>query len=167
MLESLGLRVLEGLPHFISLVIPQVRIRFQIAPGVGAGLGIAAVPFEILVGGAAVLTGTTDANGEIIVPLPLVQAGNCSVKIFGSEFPIALLASWDPVTTDKGKQQRLDHMGYIRGYQLSTTIDPPADGTLSERFHNAINDFQWNEDIAVDGVAGPITQGRLTAAAGL
>jgi hypothetical protein len=167
MLESLGLRVLEGLPQFISLVVPQVRIRFQIAPGVGAGLGIGAVPFEVVVGGVSVLTGTTDTNGEIIVPLPLVQGGGCSVKIFGSEFPIALLASWDPVTTVKGQQQRLDHLGYIRGYQLSTTIEPPADGTLTERFHNAINDFQWNEDIAVDGAAGPVTQGRLTTAAGL
>jgi hypothetical protein len=64
MLESLGIRVLEGLTHFISLVVPQVRIRFQIASGPGAGLGIDAVPFEILSAGAVVVTGSTDANDE-------------------------------------------------------------------------------------------------------
>ncbi|MFN0104870.1 MAG: peptidoglycan-binding domain-containing protein [Bryobacteraceae bacterium] len=155
------------MPHFISLVIPQVRIRFQIAPGTGAGLGISGEPFEIMAGGAAVLAGTTDANGEVIVPLPLVQAGGCSIKIFGVDYPITLLAAWDAETVRTGRQQRFDHLGYIHGYQLDTTIDPTADGVLSERTHHSINNFQWDEDIAVDGDPGPITQGRLTTAAGL
>lgn len=166
-LDSLGLRVLEGLPFFMALVIPQVRIRFQLAPGTSAGLGIDAVPFEILSGGVSVFAGNTDPNGEVSVALPLVQAGNCAIRIFGAEFPITLLPAWDAVTTRTGRQQRFDHLGYVRGYQLSTTIDPPADGTLTERFHHSINDFQWDEDIAVDGDAGPVTQGRLTTAAGL
>ena len=167
MLDSLGLRVLEGLPHFMSLVIPQVRIRFQIAPGTGAGLGISAAPFEILLNGAVVAAGNTDANGELIVPLILIQAGGCAVRIFGADYPVTLIPSWDAATTRTGRQQRFDHLGYVRGYHLDTTIDPTADGTLTERYHHAINDFQWDEDVAVDGDPGPITQGRLTTAAGL
>lgn len=167
MLESLGVRVLEGLTHFISLVIPQVRIRFQIAPGPGAGLGIDAVPFEILSAGTVVSTGTTDANGEVIVPLLLVRAGGCSIRIFGSEYPINMLPAWDAVTAVTGQQQRFDQLGYVHGYQLDTTIDPTADGNLSERFHNAINGFQFDEDVVVDGNVNPATQARLTTAAGL
>ena len=166
MLDSLGLRVLEGLPHFVSLAIPQVRVRFQIAPGTEAGLGIDAAPYEVLVSGTVVVTGTTDANGEVSVPLLLVTGGNCAIKIFGTEYPLTLLAAWDPVTDRSGKQQRFDHLGYVHGYQLDTTIDPPADGTLTERYHHSINNFQWDQDIAVDGDPGPVTRGRLTTATG-
>ena len=168
MLESLGIRVLEGFTHFISLVVPQVRIRFQIAPGPGAGLGINGVPFEILSAGAVVGSGTTDANGEVIVPLLLVRTGGCAIRIFGTEFPITMLAAWDAVTTVTGQQQRFDHLGYIHGYQLDTTIDPTSDGTLTSRFHNSINGFQWDEDVVVNGTVDPaVTQVRLTTAAGL
>ena len=47
---------------------------------------------------------------------------------------LTALPAWDAVTARTGRQQRFDHLGYIHGYQLSDTIDPTADGTLTEDF---------------------------------
>ena len=167
MIDSLGFRVLEGLAHHVSLVIPQVRVRFQLAPGTAPDLGISGAAYEVVVNGAVALSGTTDANGEVVIPQPLVATGNCSLRIFGTEYPLALENSWDAVTTRKGRQQRFNHLGYIQGHLLDATVEPAADGNPASRYNHAINNFQWDQNLAADGAAGTNTQNKLTTVAGV
>lgn len=163
MLASRVARVSEGETHTTALAIPQVRIRFQIAPGTGTGLGIAAVPYQIFSGTTEVSQGTTDPNGEISIPVPLIQAGNCAVRAFGTDFPVTLLSAWDDISTALGQQQRLDHLGYVTGFlfDAGTSADP-----ATSRAFQAINAFQWDQDIRVDGICGPVTRGKLRTANG-
>ena len=66
---------------------------------------------------------------------------------------IKVRVGWlDPVDTISGQQARLLNLGYYRG-------------TLEERnpaeMRSAIEEFQCDQALAVDGDCGPITQGRL------
>ena len=167
MFEAFVQRVLEGLTQFNTIAMPIVRIRFQIAPGVGTGLGIAAVPFQVLVGGAPVHAGTTDANGEVTVPIPFIAAGNCVLRIFDTEFPLDFTPALDPVTAESGQAQRLDQMGYVTGYQLDATIDPSVEPTRAQpRSRQAALNLQADTGIAIDDDIGPQTRTQLTTKAG-
>lgn len=167
MFEALVQRVLEGLTQFNTIAMPIVRIRFQIAPGVGTGLGISGVPFQVQVGGVPVHTGTTDANGEVTVPIPFISAGGCVLRIFDSDFPLDFTAALDPVTTDLGQTQRLDQMGYITGYQLSDTIEPSTGARDTERSRQGALNLQADTNIAIDDIIGPQTRTQLTTGAGM
>lgn len=160
-------KVLEGLPHTNTIVLPKLRVRFQIAAGDGANIGIAGVKFQILLSGKAMSEGVTDPNGEIVVPLIQARAGNCSIKIFDTEYPIKLLPNWEAVDTYQGMQERLEHLGYIRGHLMDATVDPPADGTINERTLHAVNDFLWDSDLPVDGEVTAAMRTKLTTAAGV
>jgi hypothetical protein len=168
MFEAYVQRVLEGLSHFNTIAMPIVRIRFQVAPGTGTGLGISGVPFQVQVGGVPVHAGTTDANGEVTVPIPFIAVGNCSLRIFDSDFPLDFQAALDPVANVKGQLQRLDQMGYVTGYQLDNTIDPSFDTVRdTERSRQAALNLQADGDIAIDDVIGPNTRAKLTELAGM
>jgi hypothetical protein len=168
MFEAFVQRVLEGLPQFNTIAMPIVRIRFQIAPGTGTGLGIAAVPFQVQVGGVAVHAGTTDANGEVTVPIPFIAAGGCVLRIFDSEFPLDFTPTLDPVTSALGQLQRMDQMGYVTGYQLDATIEPSTSPTRNtERSRQCCLNFQNDAAIAIDDIIGNQTRTTLTTRAGL
>lgn len=168
MFEALVQRVLEGLSHFNTLAMPTVRIRFQIAPGTGTGLGIDAVPFQVLIGTSVVHAGTTDPNGEVTVPIPFITAGNCVLRIFGSDYPLDFAPSLDAVTAVSGQLQRMDQMGYVTGYQLSNVVDPST-GTVrdTERSRQCCLNLQADAGIAIDDDIGPQTRGQLTTRAGM
>lgn len=167
MFEAFVQRVLEGLTQFNTIAMPIVRIRFQIAPGTGTSLGIATVPFQVLVNGAPVHAGTTDANGEVTVPIPFIAAGNCVLRIFDTDFPLDFTPALDPVTSESGQAQRLDQMGYVTGYQLDATIDPSVEPTRAEpRSRQATLNLQADSDIAIDDEIGPQTRTQLTTKAG-
>jgi hypothetical protein len=167
MFEAYVQRVLEGLSHFNTIAMPIVRIRFQVAPGTGTGLGISGVPFQVQVGGVPVHAGNTDANGEVTVPIPFIAVGNCSLRIFDSDFPLDFQAALDPVANVKGQLQRLDQMGYVTGYQLDDTIEPSVEATrATPRSRQATLNLQADSDIAIDDDIGPQTRTQLTTKAG-
>ena len=62
------------------------------------------------------------------------------------------LGALDPKSTMTGIQARLNNLGYNTG---------PVDGIQGPRTTEAIRDFQEKYGLDVDGVAGPITQGKL------
>ena len=168
MFEAFVQRVLEGLTQFNTIAMPIVRIRFQLSPGTGTGLGIASVPFQVLVGGVAVHAGTTDANGEVTVPIPFVVAGGCVLRIFDTEFPLDFTPALDPVTSALGQLQRMDQMGYVTGYQLDATIEPSTDTTRNtERSRQCCLNVQADAGIAIDDDIGPQTRTQLTTLAGM
>lgn len=165
MFEALIQRTLEGLTQAVTLVIPAVRVRFQICPGTDAGLGIQGAQYEVVSGGVTVKTDTTDANGEATIPIPLIQTTACVLRIFGTDYPLDISAL-QPVTTIVGQQQRLNLMGYVTGYQLDATNDPTSDGNDSTRHQQGIMNFQTDKALTIDGKIGPKTRGSLTKAAG-
>ena len=168
MFEALVQRVLEGLTHFNTIAMPIVKIRFQLAPGTGTGLGINGVPFQVLVGGVAVHAGTSDPNGEVTVPIPFITAGGCVLRIFDSDFPLDFSPALDPVSGDSGQLQRMDQMGYVTGYQLSDVIEPSTDAVRNtERSRQCALNFQADANITIDDNIGNQTKGQLTAKAGM
>ena len=168
MFEALVQRVLEGLTQFNTLAMPIIKIRFQLSPGTGTGLGISGVPFQVLVGGVAAHAGTTDPNGEVTVPIPFIAAGGCVLRIFDSDFPLDFSPTLDAVTAESGQLQRMDQMGYVTGYQLSDVIEPSTDVTRNtERSRQCCLNLQADAGIAIDDDIGPQTRTQLTTRAGM
>lgn len=168
MFEALVQRVLEGLTSFNTIAMPIVKIRFQLGPGTGTGLGIDGVPFQVLVGGVPVHAGTTDTNGEATVPIPFIAAGGCILRIFDSDFPLDFSPSLSAVTSTLGQLQRMDHLGYVTGYQLLDDIEPATGPQRdTERSRQCCLNLQADAGIAVDDVIGPNTQTQLTTRAGM
>jgi hypothetical protein len=143
-----------------TLVLHCVPIRFQIAPGTGAGLGIQGVNYVVTVNGTPFATGQTNADGEVQVPL---VAGGATVRIFDTDYlvtphPDGLV----DITTRRGRQKRLDHLGYMTGYQLGPIAnDVPDDDRDGTRTQQAIMNFQTDTGLTIDGDIGNKTEGKL------
>jgi hypothetical protein len=166
MFDALIARTADALSQLNTLAIPVVRIRFQICPGVDAGIGIAAAPYTVSAGGAQFKSDVTDANGEVTVPILLITMGGVVLRIFDTDYPLSFHVL-RAVNTIPGQQKRLDVLGYITGYLLNPLGNRPIDdGNDSGRFQQAINNFQTDQTIAIDGDIGPQTRGRLTSVAG-
>jgi len=166
MFEALVSRTAEGLTHLNTLAMPSVRIRFQICPGVDPGLGIAGAAYKILSNGAEFKKGTTDANGEVAVPILLITQGGCALHIFDTDFDLSFHVL-QTLTTVAGQQKRFDIMGYNTGYQLVALLNNVIDdGVDNERFQQAIMNFQTDQVIGIDGVIGPKTRGKMQSAGG-
>lgn len=100
---------------------------------------------------------TTDGEGGLEVPLEEgAEAGE--LVLGGAETALArvripvLVGHLDPVTVITGQEARLNSLGYRAG----TAGDP---GALP--FRSAVEEFQCDERLVVDGVCGPKTQDRL------
>ncbi len=143
-----------------TIVLPQVPIRFQIAPGTGAGLGIQGATYVVTVNGTQFATGQTNADGEVMVPL---TPGGAVVRVFETEYTVTLHADgFVDITTMRGRQKRLDHLGYVTGYQLTPIAsDTPDDGTDGPRTQQAIMNFQTDTGITIDGEIGAQTEQKM------
>jgi len=62
----------------------------------------------------------------------------------------------DPIDTPSGQMHRLHNLGYEPGPPV-----PPVTDEDRRRRRSAIEEFQCDQGLAVDGVCGPATQGRL------
>jgi len=161
MFEALIQRTLEGLTQFNTLALPIVRIRFQIAPGTGTGLGINGVPFVVLVGSTPLHAGTTD-------PIPFIAGGGCILRIFDSDFPLDFSPALNAVTSTIGQLQRMDQMGYVTGYQLLDDIEPSTGAVRNtERSRQCCLNLQADAGISIDDILGPNTRTQLTTRAGM
>lgn len=166
MFEALISRTLDGLTHLSTLVMPTVRVRFQICPGTDTGLGIAGVNYRVLQNGVEFKKDVTDANGEATVPILLIQQGGAVLRIFDTDYNLSF-HPLQALNTVAGQQKRFDVAGYFTGYQLvelaNNVID---DGVDTPRFQQAIMNFQTDQVIAMDGVIGPKTRGKMQKALG-
>ena len=93
---------------------------------------------------------TTDGDGKIEQQIPK-NAESGKLKIGEIEVPIKI-GHLDPVEELTGWRARLNNLGYRAG-----ASDDPADPQLL----SAVEEFQCEHDLTVDGVCGPQTQGRL------
>lgn len=157
----------EDLANTLTTITDVVKIRFQIAPGTDAGLGIASANYEILVGGTSHSTGQTNADGEIEVPLQPLLTGPVVVRIFDADYNLTLHGGLQAATTRAGQQKRYDILGYITGYQRDLVGNAaPDDGLDGVRTQQAIMNFQTDANLAIDGTVGPATRGELVTRAG-
>lgn len=155
------------LVNTLTVVLGVVKIRFQIAPGTGAGLGIPSADFRILSGGTELSRGQTNADGEVEVPLLPLLTGTVTVNIFGSDYNMSLHPGLQPVDTLAGQQKRCDIMGYITGYQLGTAGNAaPDDGRDGPKTQQAFMNVQHDGDLSIDGNIGNATRTDMTTKAG-
>lgn len=165
--EALVARTATDQQGVNTIVVLTYPVRFQFAPGAANGLGIVGADFVVTAGGAEIASGTTDANGEVQIPIIPLFSGPATVTILGADY----VFSFHPQQKAEvlaGVQQRLDRLGYMSGYQLkalpSAASDDGLDGPETQQ---AIMNFQSDETLALDGVVGPITRQTLVSKTGL
>ena len=98
---------------------------------------------------------TTDGNGKIEQEIPATaQSGNLAIQDWNLPIKIGYM---DPVDELTGWQARLNNLGYRAG--TSTDLNDP-------QLRSAIEEFQCDQHINVDGICGPVTQAKLKKAHG-
>ncbi len=106
-------------------------------------------PCNLQVEGAAYLL-NTNGNGRIDQQIP-ATATDGRLGILDLEVPIKI-GHLDPVEELSGQQARLNNLGYDAG---------EVGETDEEKLRSAIEEFQCDHNLAVDGTCNPETQARL------
>lgn len=102
----------------------------------------------------------SDAQGGLVRPIPsdahVGQVTLRNVPALAENLQLDLaIGHLDPVETLRGQQQRLDNLGYMAGpYGRS-----PEDN--ARLFDSAVQEFQCDQGLVVDGVCGSRTQAAL------
>jgi hypothetical protein len=101
---------------------------------------------------------TTGGDGKIELEIP-PTASKCTLVIEETEetpyqsFTIDVkIGHLDPVDEVSGQKGRLSNLGYFRG---------DMDGNTGPDFESAVQEFQCEHGLKVDGVCGPATQAKL------
>jgi N-acetylmuramoyl-L-alanine amidase len=100
---------------------------------------------------------TTDAYGRIEQVIPpeaqdaLLVIRDEQTPFIGDEIPVKI-GQLDPVNEISGQKARLNNLGYFAG-----SIDQNA----TEAFRSAVEEFQCDHGLLIDGICGPHTQQRL------
>lgn len=103
---------------------------------------------------------TTDAAGKMERFIdPCDEDGR--VRIESDKFPAILEADLavghlDPVDTIEGQIGRLNNLGYDAG-----PVEAPVSADAKIRVKSAIEEFQCDQKLSVDGICGPNTQSKL------
>lgn len=133
--------------HRFSLAAPRLKLRLELRDAYGQALADRDGQLEVEGVTQAV---RTDAQGRLEAPLPAgAQLARLRVGERSWELHIGEL---DPVTEASGWRQRLGNLGYPAG--SSDDADDPA-------LKRAVEEFQCDQGLAVDGICGPLTQARL------
>ncbi len=100
---------------------------------------------------------TTDGNGKLEQEIPL-DAKEGVLTIRGNQTPFAngvipiKIGHLDPIDEISGQIARLNNLGYFAG---------KLDGSNRDALNSAIQEFQCDNGLAVDGDCGPKTQSKL------
>ena len=100
---------------------------------------------------------TTDSTGRIEQAIPrdarkgILTIDDPQTPYEGTVIPLKI-GTLDPVDEVSGQQARLNNLGYFAG-----TVGGKDDAALE----SAIEEFQCDEALTVDGICGPVTQARL------
>jgi hypothetical protein len=100
---------------------------------------------------------TTDGNGKLEQEIPL-DAKEGTLTIRGDQTPFAnevipiRIGHLDPLDELSGQIARLNNLGYFAG---------KLDGSDTDAFESAVEEFQCDHGLKVDGDCGPKTQDKL------
>jgi len=117
---------------------------------------IAGAPCDLVVEGNMQKL-TTSGRGLIELPIPS-DAKNAVLIVNSDQTPfqkveIAVkVGHLDPVDALSGQKARLNNLGYFAG---------DVDGQADDDFESAVEEFQCDQNVTVDGKCGPITQAKL------
>jgi hypothetical protein len=127
------------------------------------------VPLVISVEGRAA-DQKTGADGLVERRIPRsAAAGNlvftAAETPFDARQPLALeIGGLDPIDTRSGQEERLRNLGYYGGPPVSPDAsEAPPD---AEEFRSAVEEFQCDHGLGIDGVIGPKTRAALLKAHG-
>jgi N-acetylmuramoyl-L-alanine amidase len=110
------------------------------------------VACELEVDGATVQL-TANADGEVERRIPATaRGGKLIVRDLGIEAPVQI-GHLDPVDTLTGQIARLNNLGYNAG--------PIGGGADDAQVRSAVEEFQCDNDLTVDGICGAATQRKL------
>lgn len=166
LVESLVARTALDQQGVNTIVVLTYPVRFQLAPGAANGIGIAGADFVATSGGVEIASGTTDANGEVQIPIVPLFNAPVTVTILGADYVFAFHPQAKAEVL-AGVQQRLDKLGYLSGYQLAPLgTAANDDGKDGPKTQQAIMNFQCDENLALDGVVGPNTRQLLVSRTG-
>jgi N-acetylmuramoyl-L-alanine amidase len=103
---------------------------------------------------------TTDRDGMVERPIPLdAREGRLLIEApeLAGTLDVALgIGELDPVDEVTGQIGRLNNLGYDAG-----PVEAPKDALAQERLDSAIEEFQCDHGLKVDGLCGPATQKKL------
>ena len=108
----------------------------------------------------------TDGNGRVEKPIVAGARGG-SLTLRAPQAPLdgvtisMAIGDLDPADERSGQRERLNNLGYFAG--PSAEADEEADAAL---LSSAIEEFQCDHDLKVDGQCGPLTQAALKKAHG-
>ena len=93
---------------------------------------------------------TTDGKGKIEQAIPS-DAETAELVILNRDFPIKI-GHLDPVDQINGYRERLNNLGYNAG---------SSEDSNDAQFRSAIEEFQCDQHLKVDGTCGKQTQAEL------
>ena len=93
---------------------------------------------------------TTDGDGKLEQVIP-PTASSGSLRIDEEEISLHI-GHLDPIDEMSGQQGRLNNLGYDAG---------TAGDTENQQFRSAVEEFQCDHNLNVDGICGPNTQTKL------
>ena len=143
-------RSADGTGHGNTIVLPKVRIYFQVFPGIDGtskDRGIAGVEYKGKIGKTMFFVGVTDEFGCVEIGMPAGETA--TLEIFNTEYLVSAKTSVQDVTTTEGTQERLSLLGYYTG-KISGNLDAETDLALlnyqADRSLNANGCFSGSID---------------------
>ncbi len=107
----------------------------------------------------------SDAEGLIDEPIsPSVEQASLSFQGQDLVFPERLelrVGHLDPVDTENGWVARLNNLGYRAGLTDTLQPDGSTDPETKKMRKSAVEEFQCDHDLTVDGICGPKTQAKI------
>lgn len=102
----------------------------------------------------------TNTDGLVASEIP-VDARHGRLLVEDREVPLFVdapvsVGELDPADKVTGQIARLNNLGYDAG-----EVQTPRDKKAQEQFRSAVEEFQCNHHLVVDGVVGPATQASL------
>lgn len=134
-------------------IVASVIIYFQKYPGTSGSdseRGISGLPFTVSVDGAIIQTGTTGADGRIVLKFPRDKVAH--LNILGSTYEIKIDRHLEPIDTNQGIQRRL----YMLGYE-----NDAVDGVIDRETDYAILSFQADNGLDTNGAITSNLQSQL------
>ena len=148
-----------GARHTFRVTIARPYVRLALEGALGRPLRSARCTLHI---GQETVPVVADAHGIIEHRIPLeiervdLEIDDDTTMLGKRPIPL-FIGHLDPATEVSGQEQRLNNLGYRAG----TKGDPAA-----LAFRSAVEEFQCDQALGVDGKCGPLTQKKLVAVHG-